>query len=257
MSRSKNKVRQGVRLRLEVILPRYIEARLSRIAEAEGSSMSAVCSRLLKSAAAERGDIVSGHGKTVAECEEFTLYADGWIESSPDVELALKRSRFATSSRGGAEGAESRLALKMALWDLMEMTAGQFVGSDADLLEDLIATLGQSLLDALNEAESAAKRTKGAVKKTSSAVADVESAMTQMVRYRSKLPMPNDTSHGAWTWIIQHTAKTIFRHTKKRPTKFDVRCELEAEGWGFKKSNDPEENWKRVFRAAGLGSLPS
>jgi hypothetical protein len=197
------------------------------------------------------------HGRIVAECEEFKLYADGWIESSRAVEIALKRSRFATSSRGGAEGAESRLALKMALWDLMEMTAGHFKGNDADLLEDLIATLGQSLLDALNEAEGAAKRVKGVVKKTSSAVADVEAAITQMVRYRSKLPMPNDTSRGAWTWILQHTAKSIFRETKNRPTKSEVRCELEAEGWGFRRSNDPEENWERVFAAAGLGTLPN
>lgn len=257
MSRHKNKVRNGGRLRLDVTLPRYIEARLVKIAKAEGSSLSAVCSRLLKSAAVEVGNTNDAHGKTIAECQEFKLYADGWIESSPDVELALKRSRFGTSSRGGAEGGESRLALKMALWDLMEMTAGKYAGSDADLVDDLVATLGQSLLDALNQAEGAAKRVKGVVKKTSSSVADVEAAMTQMVRYRIKLPMPNDTSRAAWTWILQHTAKTIFRQTKKRPTKFDIRCELEAEGWGFKRSNDPEENWKRVFDAAGLGSLPS
>ena len=197
------------------------------------------------------------HGKMVTECEEFKLYDDGWIESSRAVEIALKRARFATSSRGGAEGAENRLALKIALWDLMEMAAGQFKGDADDLLESLCGTLGKSLLEALDEADGAAKRMKGVVKKMSACIADVEAAMTQLVRYRSKLPMPKETSRGAWTWILQHTAKTIFRESKKRPTKLEIRCQLEAEGWGFKRSNDPGENWKRVFDVAGLGSLPN
>lgn len=193
------------------------------------------------------------HGEVVASCPEFTLYADGWLQSSSAVELAMKRARFANS---GHRGAEDRLKLKLALWDLMEDAAGQFTGDREDLLDALSATLGQILLDALNKAEGADKRGRAAAKKVSAYLADVGAAIKQMVRYRRVLPMPGDTSAGAWTWIVQYTAKTIFRESKERPRKSAIRFELESEGWGFE-GNDPAENWSRVFRNAGLESLPS
>lgn len=193
------------------------------------------------------------HGEAIASCEEFTIYADGWLESSPAVELAMKRARFANNSR---HGADDRLKLKLALWDLMEDAAGQFTGDPKDLLDALSETLGQTLLDALNKAEGAGKRIRGAIKKVSACMADVEGAITQMVRYRSALPMPGDKSPGAWTWMLQYTAKAIFRETRERPTKSEIRRRLEAEGWTFR-GNDPAENWRRVFAGAGLKNLPS
>jgi len=191
--------------------------------------------------------------KIVASCPEFALYEDGRLEAAPAVELAMKRARFANSSRPGAE---DRLRLKAALWDLMEDAAGQFTGDPDELLEELRETLGRILLTALNNADGSSKRIRGGIKKVTSCVGDVESAITQMVRYRSVLPIPGDKSPGAWTWTVQHTAKRIFRESKARPTKSEIRRELEADGWGFK-GHDPEENWKRVLRDAGLGSLPS
>jgi hypothetical protein len=193
------------------------------------------------------------HGKVVASCPEFTLYADGWLKSSPSVELAMKRARFANTGR---RGAEDRLKLKLALWNLMEDAAGQFTGEREDLLEALTESLGQILLDALNKAEGADRRARAAAKKVSSCLADVGAAITQMVRYRRFLPMPGDRSAGAWTWILQYTAKTLFRETKERPRKSSIRLELEPSGWGFR-GHDPKENWSRVFSDAGLGSLPS
>lgn len=193
------------------------------------------------------------HGEVVASCPEFTLYADGWLKSCPDVDLAMKRARFANT---GHRGAEDRLKLKMALWDLMEEAAGQFTGDHKELLEALKGSLGKILLDALNKAEGADKRGRAAAKKVSTCLADVEAAITQMVRYRRVLPMPGDKSAGAWTWILQYTAKTMFRKTKERPRKWAIRLKLESEGWGFR-GHDPEENWIRVFRNAGLESLPS
>ena len=45
---------------------------------------------------------ISGpEGEVVAKCEEFTLYANGWLESSPKVERALWRATLGISNRKG------------------------------------------------------------------------------------------------------------------------------------------------------------
>ncbi len=192
-------------------------------------------------------------GDVVFKCEEFKLFSNGWLESSPSVDLALKRSRFATSSRPGAD---ERLKLKIALWNLMEHAAGQYTGDCDDLLDELTETLGNILLDTLNESNDAEKRARSAIKRTSTAVADVEAAITQMVRYRSYLPQPGDNTKGAWTFTLQAIAKEIVRYSLTRPTKSEIQTRMESDGWKFK-GHDPGENWRRVFHDAGLGELPS
>ena len=49
-------------------------------------------------------------GEVVAKCEEFTLYANGWLESSPKVERALWRATLGISNR---KGSEERLELAL------------------------------------------------------------------------------------------------------------------------------------------------
>ena len=64
---------------------------------------------------------ISGpQGEVVAECEEFTLYANGWLESSPKVERALWRATLRISNR---KGFEDRLDLALALLELAEHKA--------------------------------------------------------------------------------------------------------------------------------------
>jgi hypothetical protein len=60
------------------------------------------------------GDSPRGpEGKVIARCEEFTLYANGWLKSSPEVERALWR---ATLNISGRKGSEERLELALASW---------------------------------------------------------------------------------------------------------------------------------------------
>lgn len=206
----------------------------------------------------------------LAKCEEFTLRREPKlglvVESSRAVESALLESAFGVNARSGKE---DRVKLRRALWDLMLLAARRFPGDpDAyrdQLLDDLADTLGSVLLEAYNRTEnttrahSRPRATNSVVRKAAltvkRALADVETAVEQLARYRYSRPLPGDSPAG-WTWILQYTAKDIFRSTRTRPTKAAIRLELEAQGWGFR-GHSPESDWERVFRVAGLGNLPS
>jgi hypothetical protein len=94
------------------------------------------------------GDSPRGpEGKVIARCEEFTLYANGWLKSSPEVERALWR---ATLNISGRKGSEERLELALALLELTEYAAGHRDVEPEALLERLAATLGKLLIPALS-----------------------------------------------------------------------------------------------------------
>lgn len=196
------------------------------------------------------------------------------VESSPKVERALVLSLMRINN---TPGAAERERMRLALWNLMLLAGGRCpFGSDWDdfrdqLLDDLAKTIGKTLLDALGpgfnwqdekERKAAGKKariddaSKKAGRTLDRAVADVETAVMQLARFRANLPLPGDNSPGAWTWMIQRTAKEIFRETRERPTKSEICQRLKAEGWDFT-SNDPARDWARVFANAGLESLPS
>jgi hypothetical protein len=61
--------------------------------------------------------ICGPESEVVAKCEEFTLYANGWLESSPKVERALWRATLGVSNR---KGSEDRLELALSLLELAE-----------------------------------------------------------------------------------------------------------------------------------------
>lgn len=227
----------------------------------------------------------ASHRKIIAECPEFTLYEEEQktvirhssykkfsrtgrtpkarvqtketvkkvliVESSPNVEHALWRSLLGINSRGNAD---ARQRLAMALQDLMLHRAGNFTGDSADLLERLSDTLGEVLINAFNIGT--ATKPKAVSTALKQAIESLASANAQINRCRTLLPLPGDRSPGAWTWIIQYTAKSIFRETRKRPTKTQIREKLESEGWQFKGHNK-EEDWYRVFQSAGLNNLPN
>jgi len=189
----------------------------------------------------------------VATCPEFTLYSDGRVQSSPKVDRAMLVARFANNSRAGKE---DRLNLKIALWNLTEHAAGQFTGDCEDLLDDITGTLGAILLDALNHAdETTGKKVRMAVKKTGRALADVESAIVQMARFRTTIPIPGDNSSGAWTHVLQSAAKEIFRETKRQPRQREIWARLDEQGWMIG-GNDRVERRNQKMIAAGLETLP-
>ena len=56
-------------------------------------------------------------------------------------------------------------------------------------------------------------------------------------------------------WIMQLTAKDIFRQTLQRPAQQQIRERMERECYGFR-GNDAEQRWADLFAAAGLDRLP-
>jgi hypothetical protein len=83
----------------------------------------------------------------------------------------------------------------------------------------------------------------------------LKSAMLAIARWKNFRPEPGSNHPGAIVWVMQDVAKDIFRETRQRPTKLQIRWELERRGWTIK-SKDAESRWRARFEKAGLGSLP-
>ena len=198
---------------------------------------------------------ISGpEGEVVAKCEEFTLYANGWLESSPKVERALWRATLGISNR---KGSEERLELALALLQLAEHAAGHRRTAPEDLLERLSGTLGKMLIPMLStpQPNAAEKKAQEAAAGIKNAIASLTSATLAIARWKTSRPEPGSNHPGAIVWEMQLVAKEIFQETHKRPTKRQIRWELEQDGWGIK-SKVAEARWAERFRRAGLADLP-
>ena len=222
---------------------------------------------------------ISGpEGEVVAKCEEFTIYANGWLESSPEIERALWRATLGISNR---KGSEDRLDLALALLELAEhkaeqqrsehvaahgSTAPRVAGAEvseaamkreADLLKRLSDTVGKMLLPMLSTSKliSAKKKAQEAAAGIRNSIASLQSATLAIARWKISRPEPGSNHPGAIVWEMQLVAKEIFRETRKRPTKRQIRWELEQDGWGIK-SKIAEARWAERFRHAGLADLP-
>ena len=215
-------------------------------------------------------------GEVIAKCEEFTLYANGWLESSPKIERALWRATLGISDR---KGSEDRLELALSLLELAERASrplriedAKRRGSvpdpldaevdeaatkrDADLLERLSHTLGRMLIPMLSDSQpgSAKKKADNAAAGIRNAITSAQSGARAIARWKTECPTPRSTSPGAIVWEMQYIAKEIFRETHMRPTKRRIRHLLEEEKWGIH-SKDREARWAKRFRDAGLENL--
>jgi hypothetical protein len=222
--------------------------------------------------------ICGPEGEVVAKCEEFTLYATGWLESLPKVERALWRATLGISNR---KGSEDRLELALSLLELAEHKAKQersehvaghrstapraagaevseaAIEREADLLNRLSDTVGKLLIPMLSTSQpnSAKKKAEQAAAGIKNAIASLKSATLAIARWKTSRPEPGSNHPGAIVWELQLVAKEIFRETRKRPTKRQIRWELEQNGWGIK-SKVAEARWAERFKNAGLADLP-
>jgi hypothetical protein len=221
-------------------------------------------------------DLYGPEGEVIAKCEEFTLYANGWLESSPEIERALCRATLGISDR---KGSEDRLELDVSLLDLAEHAAKPLRIEDAksrgvapdrldagageaarkrnaDLLERLSGTLGRMLIPMLSDSQpgSARKKAEKAASGIRNAITSIQSAARAIARWKTKRPKPKSNHPGAVVWEMQLVAKEIFRETRKRPTKRQIRHQLEDEGWGIK-SKDAAARWAERFKDGGLENL--
>jgi hypothetical protein len=172
--------------------------------------------------------------------------------SAPSVERALRISQFGISERGSAK---ARLDLALTLLDLTERAAGQFLGDSEDLLDELTGHLGGLILSAVDDAGGSEIRIRSAAARMKKVLSSVESAMRQLQRYRVKMPTPKEKTRGSWTWMLQLTAKNIFRETRQRPRQSEIWARLTDEGWVLR-GHDLVESRRKKMNDAGLASLP-
>ena len=183
------------------------------------------------------GGIFGPEGEVVFKCEEFTLYANGWLEPSTKVERALWRATLGISNR---KGSEDRLELALALLKLAEHEAEQqrsagaevseaAMKRDADLLKRLSDTVGKMLIPMLStpQLKSAEKKAEEAAARLKNAIASLKSATLAIARWKTSRPKPGSNHPGAIVWEMQLVAKEMFRETHKRPTKRQIRAQLE------------------------------
>lgn len=189
---------------------------------------------------------ISGpEGEVVAKCEEFTLYANGWLESSPKVERALWRATLGISNR---RGSEERLELALALLQLAEHAAGNRRTAPEDLLERLSGTLGKMLIPMLStpQPNAAEKKAQEAAAGIKNVIASLTSATLAIERWKMSRPEPGSNHPGAIVWEMQLVAKEIFQETHKRPTKAKSAGSWSRTGGGLR---------ARLRRLAGPNAL--
>jgi hypothetical protein len=184
---------------------------------------------------------VGPDGEVIAKCEEFTLYANGWLESLPEIERALWRATLGISER---KGFEDRLDLALCLRELAERAAKPLrvedaksrnvapdpldaeVGEaaakrDSELLDKLSRTLGSRLIPMLSDSRpgSAKKKAEMAAIGIRNAITSIQNAAQAIARWKETRPEPGSHHPGAIVWVMQLIAKEIFRETHERPTK--------------------------------------
>ena len=161
--------------------------------------------------------ICGPEGEVVAKCEEFTLYANGWLESSPEIERALWRATLRISNR---KGSEDRLELAIALLELAEhkaerqrsehvaahgsaapRAAGAEVSEAAmkrevDLLKRLSGTVGKMLIPMLSTSQpiSAKKKAQEAAAGIRNAIASLQSATLAIAAMEDLAPRAGEQS---------------------------------------------------------------
>lgn len=221
-------------------------------------------------------DLYGPEGEVIDKCDEFTLYANGRLKSSPEIERALWRATLGISN---SKGSEDRLELALSLLELAEHASKPLrvedakrrgsapdpldaeVGDaatkrDADLLERLSGTLGKMLIPMLSTSQpiSARKEAESAAGRIKNAITSIQSATRAIARWKTSRPEPGSNHPGAIVWEMQLVAKEIFRETRRRPTKRQIRRQLEDEGWRIK-SKDAPARWAKRFKDAGLENL--
>ena len=132
-------------------------------------------------------------GEVVAECEELTLYANGWLEPSPKVERALWRATLRISDR---KGSEERLELALALLQLAEHAAGHRRTAPEDLLERLSGTLGKMLIPMLStpQPNAAEKKAQEAAAGIKNVIASLTSATLAIAAMEDVAPRAGEQS---------------------------------------------------------------
>lgn len=221
-----------------------------------------------------------GKSKTrllIAACPEFELWSetDGTetVHCSSEVEDAMWKAAMRITDAN--EGSEKRLRFSQALLALAEYTAKQRTAEG--VLDQIAGTLGEMILSGLDapiqnlpisdqrhsaleiqfpgsnvaKVGNSSKETMRRAQSYAETVgAAVENAFQAIARWKIQ---PDGWKRGL---KIQFCAKEIFRESRKRPTKSQIRERLEFEGEqiGGKNAN---ALWREAFISAGLDTLPA
>jgi len=195
----------------------------------------------------------AGSPCVVASCEEFTLYSDGRVEPSDEVE----RCQLAATMRiSDTPNAESQLQLSTALLHLAEFTASKSRHDPVELCAEIARTLGEHCLKILSVGPEGYDK---ASEFSGDMGAAVKLAGQQIARWKLS-PVDRRSANApvdrGIVWAIQFEAMSIFRDTGIRPRRSEIQRRLKEDGWGDWKSKEASNRWLTYFEKAGLGSLP-
>ena len=224
-------------------------------------------------------------GKILAICPEFVCIEkperSRVVESTTEVDRALAIALFGISDAGNSD---VRLALARALLGLAEHAAGQPIDRN-ELLDQLSGSLGKLVLSMLNTppapvrvgstrkralakysalakspadlAHSPREQRKKAELAVQDAVTAIRSALGALVHWKFPSPDKRSTQPDKinLVWLVQLTAKQIFREDLRRPRQTEIEAILKEDGYGFN-GRGSAAKWREVFRLAGLDTLP-
>ena len=203
------------------------------------------------------------------------------VESTAEIDRALAIALFNISDAGNSD---RRLALARALLALAEHAAGQPIDRN-ELLDQLSGSLGKLVLSMLNTppalvrvapipkkalakysacakspadwAHSPREQRKKAELAVQDAVTAIRSALGALVHWKFPTPDKRSTQPDGvnLAWLVQITAKAVFRRDLRRPRQAEIEQILRQDGYGFK-GRGAAAKWREVFRLAGLDSLP-
>ena len=226
----------------------------------------------------------NAEGKILAICPEFICVQkpDGSrvVESTAEIDRALAIALFGITDAGNSD---TRLALARALLGLAEHAAGQSIDRN-ELLGQLSGSLGKLVLSMLNTppvlvsvgparkkalakysaakspadlAHSPREQRRKAELAVQDAVTAIRSALGALVHWKFPTPDKRSTQPDGvnLAWLVQITAKAVFRRDLKRPRQTEIEKILSKDGYGFKGRGSPAK-WREIFRLAGLDSLP-
>jgi len=214
--------------------------------------------------AKKKGVVMPFYSKAEPPKLLFTLYPDGTVEASEEVDYLLWLEVTGINAANGTKerARVSKVLLRLAeYWGRMNQKPAPEEPDPRELLNELADIIGRRVAEIAHtpfaivppDEEKKSKRQK--IQNDHASIASQE--LGKLVQYaaeginRWKMGIKQTLGKPNLIWMIHLEVKTIIRSQKRLPTKNEIRQGLEADGWNPK----GKTAWSDAFTVAGLGDL--